>query len=144
MPYERFVMVLKSRSHTHHMYLLLLHSEYAKTCLPSRSTQKCSTPTLGVNTKKYPIGFPSNKCSKFLLLSLKSFLAKKRHVAMQKLKKRRKKERVLKKNGQVSKLSKQWVLGCSPEKNREKRDSPCCPAKLFPSSKKRGMFQGAK
>ena len=60
-PYERFVMLLKSRSRTHHIYLLLLHWKYAKTCLPSRSTQKCSTPTLGVNTKTCLIGFPSMK-----------------------------------------------------------------------------------
>jgi hypothetical protein len=35
--------------------------------------------------KKFPIGYPSNKCSKFLLLSLKSFVVGKKHVAMQKL-----------------------------------------------------------
>ena len=52
-PYERFVMILKSKSHTHHIYLLLLHWEYAKTCFPSRFTQKCFTPTLGVNIKKH-------------------------------------------------------------------------------------------
>jgi hypothetical protein len=33
----------------------------------------------------YPIGYPLNKCSKFLLISLKSFVAEKRHVAMQKI-----------------------------------------------------------
>jgi hypothetical protein len=33
----------------------------------------------------YPIGYTPNKNSKFLLLSLKSFIAEKRHVAMQKL-----------------------------------------------------------
>jgi hypothetical protein len=45
----------------------------------------------------------------------------------------------------VSKLSKQWVLRCLPEKKKKKRESPCCPAKLFPSSKKREVyFQGAK
>jgi hypothetical protein len=60
-PYERFVMLLKSRSHTHHIYLLLLHWEYTKTCLPSRSIQKCSTPTLGANTKTCLLGFPSTK-----------------------------------------------------------------------------------
>jgi hypothetical protein len=43
----------------------------------------------------------------------------------------------------VSKLSKQWVLRCPPEK-KEKKDSPCCPVKLFPSSKKRGMFSRSK
>jgi hypothetical protein len=44
----------------------------------------------------YPITpMPPNKCSKFLLLSLKSFVAEKRHVAMQKLfiKKREKKKK---------------------------------------------------
>jgi hypothetical protein len=31
------------------------------------------------------------------------------------------------------------------KKKKKKRDSPCCPAKLFPSSKKREVcFQGAK
>ena len=72
-----------------------------KTCLPSRFTQKCS-PTLGVNTKHVcQVSHPPNKCSKFLLLSLKSFVAEKRHGAMQKL--FIKKER---KNGQVSEILK--------------------------------------
>ena len=48
-----------------------------KHVIPPRSTQKCSTPTLGVNTKNYYLGFPPNKCSKFLLLSLKSSIAEK-------------------------------------------------------------------
>jgi hypothetical protein len=39
-----------------------------------------------VNTKICLIGYPSNKYSKFLLLSLKNFATKKeRHVAMQEL-----------------------------------------------------------
>jgi hypothetical protein len=48
-----------------------------------------------VNTKKhiYPIGYGPNKCSEFLLLSLKSFVAEKRHVAMQKLFMKKKKEK---------------------------------------------------
>ena len=61
-PYERFVMLLKSRSRTHHPNM---HYSYtgvgARTCLPFRSTQKCSTPTLGVNTKTCLLGFPSIK-----------------------------------------------------------------------------------
>ena len=57
---------------------LLLHQGQAqKHVIPLRSTQKCSTPTLGVNTKNYYLGFPPNKCSKFLLLSLKSSIAEK-------------------------------------------------------------------
>jgi hypothetical protein len=34
-----------------------------------------------VMAKIYPIGYTPNKCSNFLLLSLKSFVAEKRHVA---------------------------------------------------------------
>jgi hypothetical protein len=41
----------------------------AKTCLSSRFTQKCSTPTLGFPTP--------NKCSKFLLISLSKFCCRK-------------------------------------------------------------------
>jgi hypothetical protein len=58
MPYERFVMLLKSRSRT-----LYLHMHYSytgvgvKTCLPFRSTQKYFTPTLGVNKKICLLGF---------------------------------------------------------------------------------------
>ena len=72
-PYERFVMLLKSRSCTHHIYLLLLHWEYRKTCLPSRCTQKCCTPTLGVNTKTCLLGFLS---AKSMLQVLVSYLSK--------------------------------------------------------------------
>ena len=55
----------------------------------------------------------------FLLLSLKSFVAKKRHGAMQKLFiKKEKKEKRDVKNGQVSEVLKQWVLRCQPEKNK--------------------------
>jgi hypothetical protein len=54
MPYERFVMLLKSRSHTHYPHCTILTLGIsAKHVIPSRSTQKCFTPTLGVNTKKY-------------------------------------------------------------------------------------------
>ena len=53
--------------------------------------KKCFTPTVGLNTKNMFIGYPPNKCSKFLLLSLKNFVAENKHGAMQKLfiKKRR-------------------------------------------------------
>ena len=50
-PYEIIVMLLKWRSHTYHIYMLLLHWEYTKTCLPFRSTQKYSTSTLGWTQK---------------------------------------------------------------------------------------------
>jgi hypothetical protein len=62
-PYERFVMLLKSRSRTHHphMHYSYTGGRHTKTCLPYRSAQKCSTPTVGVNTKTYLLGFPSIK-----------------------------------------------------------------------------------
>ena len=57
-PYERFAMLLKSRSRTHHPNM---HYSYAEVgvdiCLPSRSTQKCSTPTLGASTKNMLVRF---------------------------------------------------------------------------------------
>ena len=88
MPYERFVMLLKSRSHTHHhISTTPTLGVGAKTCFPSRSTKKCSTPTLGVNTKTclrdfsiHQINAPSSCC----YLS-KVLLQEKRHGAMQKL-----------------------------------------------------------
>ena len=79
-PYERFVMILKSRSCTHYPNM---HYSYTgvgvKTCFSSRSTKKCSTPTLGVNTKNKLDRFSihSNKCSKVLIdISLKVLLQK--------------------------------------------------------------------
>jgi hypothetical protein len=80
-----------------------------KTCLPSRSTQKCSTPTLGVNTKKFVRFFsPPNKCSKVLVAISQSFVAEKRHGAMQKLfiKIRKKRKKEVEKNGPVPEISK--------------------------------------
>ena len=67
--------------------------------------KKCFTPTLGVNTKIFLIGYPPNKCSKFLLLSLKSFVTEKRHGAMQKLfiKKEKSKKRRIKKKKEMKK-----------------------------------------
>jgi hypothetical protein len=49
MPYERFVILLKSRSHYTHPihHFILFH-------------QKCFSPTLGGNTKNIPFRFPSN------------------------------------------------------------------------------------
>jgi hypothetical protein len=70
---------------------------------------------LGVNTKIDPIGYTPNKCANFLLLSLKSFVAVKRHVAMQKLFIKERKE-VLKKMDKCPRYLKQWVLRCQPEK----------------------------
>ena len=99
-PYERFVMLLKSRSRTYHIYLLLLHWEYAKTCFPFRSTQKCSTPTLGMNTKTWLIGFSIHQINApSSCFYLSKFCCRKEAWAMQKLlrKKEEKKKKVEKK-----------------------------------------------
>jgi hypothetical protein len=72
-PYKRFVILLKSRSCTHHPHM---HYSYtgvgAKICFPSRSTQKFSTPTLGANTKTMIDRFFIHQINvlKLLLLSL--------------------------------------------------------------------------
>ena len=96
-------MLLKSRSCTHHPHMHYSYTGGRRKNMPS--TKKCFTPTLGVNTKILLIGSPQNKCSKLLLLSLKSFVAEKKHWAMQKLfMKKQKKE--LRKNGQVSEIFK--------------------------------------
>ena len=56
--------------------------------------------------KIFLIGYPPNKCSKLLLLSLKSFVAKKKHGAMQKLFIKKKEKKEMRKNGQVSEIFK--------------------------------------
>ena len=94
--FERFVMLLKSRSRTHHP-----HMHYSYTRGRSKNMSFHLDPPKNVlllhwewTPKIYLIGYPPNKCSKFLLLSLKSFVAEKRHGSMQKLfiKKERKKK----------------------------------------------------
>ena len=87
MPYERFVMLLKSRSRTHHPHMHYTYTGGRRKNMPFHlSTQKCFTPTLGVNTKNIcPIGYPSNNCSKVLIAISQSFVVEKKHVAMQKL-----------------------------------------------------------
>jgi hypothetical protein len=77
-PYKRFIMLLKSRSCRHHLHIPAAPTlgEGIKTCLSSRTTQKYSTPTLGVNAKNmlnrffiHQINAPSSCCylSKVLL-----------------------------------------------------------------------------
>ena len=86
-----------------------------KTCLPSRSTQKCFTPTLGVNIKTCSIGFPStqNKCSKFLLISLSKFCYIKETWSYAKVIHKKKR---WEKMDKCLRYLKQWVLWCPPEK----------------------------
>ena len=52
MPYESFVMLLKSRSHTHHPHMHYSYTGGSRKNMHSIwSTQKCFTPTLGENAK---------------------------------------------------------------------------------------------
>ena len=55
-PYERFVMLLKSRSRTHHPHMHYSNTggRRKKHVISSRSTQKCFTLILRVNTKNMP------------------------------------------------------------------------------------------
>ena len=119
-PYERSIMLLKSRSRTHHPDMHCCYTGVgAKTCLPSRSTQKCSTPTLGVNPKTCLLGFSSTK----VLIDLsQSFIVEKRHGALQMLfksKKKKRKKRDWEKMDKYPRYLKQWVLRCPPEKRKE-------------------------
>ena len=73
-----------------------------------------------------------------MLLSLKKFCCRKEAWAMQKLfikiKKEKRKERI-EKNGQVSEVSKQWVLRCPPEKRKEMNKIAYVFLQLLPSLK---------
>jgi hypothetical protein len=83
MPYERFVMLLKLRSRTHHPHM---HYSYTGSRRNNMSFHLDSLKNVLLLhyewTQKNPIGYILNKCSKFLLLSFKSFIEEKRHVAM--------------------------------------------------------------
>ena len=73
---KRFIMLPTSRSHTRHIYVLLLHWEYAKTCF--LSAPKYSAPTLGEDKNMF-VRFYWNKCSKFLIIFLSKVCCKNRH-----------------------------------------------------------------
>jgi hypothetical protein len=112
MPYERFVILLKSRSHyTYH------HSHHSILFRP-----KYFTPTLGGNTQNIPLRFPSNKCSKvFVVISPKIFCMRKETCGYVKERIEKKMDKCLKyqTNGYFdSRLKKK-------KKKREEKDSPC-------------------
>ena len=65
-PVERFTMLPRSRSRTHHIHMLLLHWEYTKTCFHS-NPPKNSAPTLGVDKKCM---FGKYSMSKKIIISL--------------------------------------------------------------------------
>jgi hypothetical protein len=89
-----FVILLKSRSRTHHLCTPPKLGVDAKTYIPSRSTQ-----LLGENTKNMLHRFPSDKGSKLLLLSLKCFTVEKRYFFAKVIhrKEKKRKEKKLKK-----------------------------------------------
>ena len=71
-PYERFVMLYKSRSRTHHP-----HMHYSYTGGRRKNTpfhldppKKCFTPALGMNTKTCLLGFPSTKSMLQVLVAI--------------------------------------------------------------------------
>ena len=103
---ERFIMLLRSRSRTRYICVLLLHWEYVKTWFPSIS--KCSAPTLGEDKNMFA-RFYQNKCSKFLLIPLlKISIAEKRYGLC--------KSKVKKWTQRCLEYWKQWVQRCPPEK----------------------------
>ena len=115
-PYERFVMLLKSRSRTHHPHM---HYSYtgvgATTCFPSRSTQNCFTSTLGVNTKNMPYRISTKYMLQVLVAISQKFYYRKESWGYAKV--IHKKRRDEKKNvGKCPRYLKQWVLRCPPEK----------------------------
>ena len=67
-----------------------------------------------MNTKNMHMS--PNKCSKFLLLSLKSFVAKEETLGYAKV---IHKKELRKKWTSVQDIEKQWVLRCLPEKKRD-------------------------
>jgi hypothetical protein len=87
MSYDRFVMLLKSRSRTHHPHMHYFYIGDRRKNMPFHLDPSKNVLLLHweETPKTYLTGFPLNKCFKFLLLSLKSFVAEKKHVAMQKV-----------------------------------------------------------
>jgi hypothetical protein len=113
--------------------MLLLPWKYATTCFPFRSTQKCSTPTLGVRNQNIFLSLhslaPVINAPVFLLLSLKILLQKEAWVVLKKEKD---------KKGLVSKIKEK-----KKEKKRRVQEQPKFSQK-FPISKREVCFQGAR
>ena len=87
-PYERFVMLLKSRSCTHDPHMHYSYTGGRCKNMPSIQIHpKCFTPTLRVNTKNTLDRFfhPPNKCSKVLVAISQKFCCRKETWVMQKL-----------------------------------------------------------
>ena len=91
---KRFIMLPRSRSRTHLIYMLLLHQKYAKTCFSS--TLKCSAPTLGEDKNMFARLY-QNKCSKFLIIFLSKVYCKKTHGLYKNIKRQTQKRSKVKK-----------------------------------------------
>ena len=88
MPYERFVMLLKSRSRTHQPHMHYSYTGGRRKNMPFHldPPKKLFYSYTRSKHQKYTLkDIPQINAPKFLLLSLKSFVAEKKHVAMQKL-----------------------------------------------------------
>ena len=120
-------MPLKSRSRTHHPNMHYSYTGGRHYNMPFHLDPPKNVLLLHwEKTRKiFLIGYQPNKCSKFLLLSLKSFVAKKTHGTMQKL-------FIKKGETKKKKLRKKWT---------SVRDSPCSLAKIFTSFKERYVFK---
>ena len=125
-PYERFIMLLKSRSRTHHPHICITPTlgVGTKTCFPFRSTQKCFTPTLGVNTKTCLIGFsihqinaPSSYCY------LSEFCCRKETWGYEKVihKKKKKKKKSWEKWTSVRDIENNWYSDARLKKEKKIR-----------------------
>ena len=119
-PYERFVMLLKSRSRTHHRYLLLLHWEYTKHVFhldPQKNVLLLRwvwTQNMLDRFFMHQINTPSSCCY------LSKFCCRKETWGYGKvIHKKRKEKKELRKMNKCPRYLKQWVLRCSPKKERD-------------------------
>ena len=128
-PYERFVMLLKSRSRTHHRYLLLLHWEYAKHAFHLDSPKNVLllhwewTQNMLDRFFIHQINAPSSCCylSKFCYRKEAWGYAK---VIHKKRRIREKKSWEKKWTQKCPRYLKQWVLRCPPKKRRDEKIVP--------------------
>jgi hypothetical protein len=95
MPYERLVMLLKSRSHTYHphMHYSYTGGRHKNMSFHLDPLKKCFTSTIGVNTKNIPYRISPNRCSNVLVAISQKFCCRKKACGYAKVihKKRKKK-----------------------------------------------------
>jgi hypothetical protein len=112
MPYERFVMLLKSRSRTHHPRMHYSYTWGRRKNMPSIWIHPKMFYTYTRGKHKIMLDrffYPPNKCSKFLLISLSKFCCRKEtwgYATVIHKKREKKRKKRVEKNGQVSEISK--------------------------------------